>query len=223
MVREDVNAKKVYTRNFLDGNPTGPEKILYDFSLEEGEVISLQRKCLTSAWHEYYVDSIRIREYSGIGRRTFYLNIHLPNTPSIIWIEGIGSIAGIPFSADEGSIWSCDELMCCYFNSELLYQSQNGALYGCSFEYVDINDIKQENQVKLHPNPVIDISKIEFDNPKNEPVLLKIYNMLGICIFETQTSGREVSISKSDFAKGMYLFYLQKNNQIFYTNKFIIQ
>ena len=89
----------MYSRGFDDYNiPNGPEELLYDFSLEEGDSVYLKFKCWASGWDWYYIDSVRTVNFFSVDRKVWYLNNHFPESPVIIWIEGIGFLGGINFS-----------------------------------------------------------------------------------------------------------------------------
>ena len=113
--------------------------LIYDFSLQQGDSIRFY-----SYW--YYVDSIKNEIIFNKGKNVFYINNHYPNAPNIIWIEGIGSLAGPPYSAHPPSFdWMSRGHLTCYYDSDtLIYQSDYGELYGCSFEYLDIGELDTE-------------------------------------------------------------------------------
>jgi len=126
LLREDTLTKKIYRRNFY--NPFwDKEEILYDFSMQVGDSILMEN-------HWYWVDSIKNFNIFGIERKVFYIY-------NIIWIEGIGSLAGIlntnriPGLIGMGGV----ELNCTYQNDILQYQSYWAGVYGCNFEDLDQN------------------------------------------------------------------------------------
>lgn len=227
IVREDTAEQKVYNRYFSDYNtPSAPEYLIYDFSLNEGDSIyfnELTNICSGIGW--YTVDSVRIKTFFGTDRKIYYLNEKAQKSPyTIIWIEGIGSLAGIQYYNSFPMIydWQCGELTCCYLNNELLYQSYYGELYGCSFEYLDINECNNFD-VKIYPNPVSCISKLEFNNPDAGIFTLYIYDFTGKLINIETTSNAYFLIEKNTNSKGLYFCKLFTDNKEIYSEKFIIR
>ncbi len=122
--REDIEEKKVYYRHYLNDE----EELYYDFSLEVGDCMYLP------SGYCFELQDLQIENILGIDRNVYYLGIE--NSPSyIIWIEGIGSLAGIldPFRVPSLEM-SDVELNCCYLEDELIYQSNRATTYGCHLE-----------------------------------------------------------------------------------------
>lgn len=160
-IREDTLNKKVW----IISKDSINERILYDFSLQEGDSIFLSFKDsvnnyygvnndLKTGW--YYVDSIRsVSILAGI-RRIWYLtspnNSPNPyctitnNIPILEWIEGVGSTLG-PTYLDESVI--C--LDCDYFSTFLLCSFKNG-----NHEYFDIHN-KESCLIEDQDTCVIDL------------------------------------------------------------------
>ena len=119
--------------------------------------------------------------------------------------------------------WTSHGLItCCYHDENLIYQSYYGQMYGCSFEYVDINEIS-ENNISFYPNPITNVSVLNFSNKKNELHVIEIYDITGKLSYSDKTNSNQFQISKYNFTKGIYLYQLKTNNKIINTNKFIIQ
>lgn len=209
-LREDTIEYKVYGSGIYPG---GEDGLLYDFSLQVGDSIDLGSGYL-------YVDSINLIDNKY---RTLYLGE--PGWEGqLIWSEGIGSLAGILQNRSTPGLYGMGqtELNCLYQNDELLYQSYWASLYGCHFEHLSIED-KDTQEINLLPNPVNNISRLEFINIENKQVELRIYNILGKLIYSNQTISDFFEISKTNFNSGVYIYTISKNNQIFYSNKLIIQ
>jgi hypothetical protein len=84
----------------------------------------------------FYVDSVRFINYDSVIRKTIYFH-DLSGDYFPVWIEGIGSTAGINQNYTQPILnyWDMPELLCCYYNNKLVFQSTNGNAYGCSFEH----------------------------------------------------------------------------------------
>jgi hypothetical protein len=124
-IREDTSTQKVYSYR------GSFEELIYDFNLIEGDSIELSS---SGTW--FYVDSIRYIDYFSVKRKTIYFSDkwgqYFP-----VWIEGIGSTAGIDRNYTQPILyyWNMPELLCCYYNDNLVFQSTNGNTYGCTYEY----------------------------------------------------------------------------------------
>ncbi|HEY6162982.1 MAG TPA: T9SS type A sorting domain-containing protein [Bacteroidia bacterium] len=138
-LREDTAQKKAW---YLDPDSTG-EKILYDFSLQQGDSIYLEfgpqwmGPILGTGW--YVVDSIRNTNISaGIRRKFFLYSRSNPPVwftsqsqsvpPALIWIEGVGASIH-PFYPLQSwltpsSWWSVN---CTDYSSDVTCAFQNGS------------------------------------------------------------------------------------------------
>lgn len=130
-IREDTIEHKVYGRGT---SFEGIEGLLYDFSIQVGDSISYSDN------PDFYfkLEIKQTENILGVNRTVFYLKPTLyPNSSFIIWIEGIGSLAGIFKFKKAPSLIPFDnptELNCLHHNNELIYQSENASVYGCHFE-----------------------------------------------------------------------------------------
>ena len=128
-LREDTTAKKVYYSGYYPGAETGGEGLLYDFSMEVGDSI------LLNDGYYHLLEDKQIENIFGVERFVYYLSWY-EEMGYIIWIEGIGSLAGI-FENDESPSlmgMGTTELNCSYHNDLLIYQSNSSSIYGCNFE-----------------------------------------------------------------------------------------
>ena len=216
--REDTIERKVYTR----GSALSNEELYYDFTMEEGDSIKASNYAGAHIW--FIVDSVSLIETLAGYRRAWYFKDEYNHTYPI-WIEGIGSLAGIDRNfTPPGLYWMLGELNCCYYTKELVYQSELAAQYGCSFEYMNTTEILKDKGIKIFPNPVTNVSVLEFQNPFNEQFHLLIYNALGELIHEKQTKSNEFLISRSGFKSGIYFYQLVNyKNETIYKNKFLIK
>lgn len=76
----------------------------------------------------------------------------------------------------------------------------------------------------IFPNPLNDISTLQFPNPKNKIHTLFIYNTMGQAVQKIENiTGSEVKIENANWQNGLYYFQLQSKNRIIGQGKFIIQ
>lgn len=220
ILREDTIEKKLYSRNFFDQNtPSGPEQLIYDFSMQIGDSIYfsyLTNTCSGNGW--YIVDSVKLELFQHINRNVYYLNNHYPNAPSTIWIEGIGSIAGLTYFNSYPLIWDCGELTCCYQYNDILYESVEGAIWGCSFENVDIGEMKTDNNINIYPNPAKDFFILDFDTYKfdSKHIVLQISDMMGSIVYLQILSCNDnpIKIVTDLWPKGMYTVSLISGSKL---------
>lgn len=65
------------------------------------------------------------------------------------------------------------------------------------------NEMKKSIAIDIYPNPAID--KVLFTNANKQDIKMKVYNTVGVCVFQKDliTAGNEIDISS--WAKGVYL------------------
>ncbi|MCK4662737.1 MAG: T9SS type A sorting domain-containing protein [Bacteroidales bacterium] len=117
------------------------------------------------------------------------------------------------------------------FVSDSIYTSKEGwmidEIYFLLEDYCNIgieeNSI-QINFVKISPNPVTDISIMEFKNEQFENFTLAIYNITGTKIKVIQNiKENKVELNRNEFKKGIYLYRLYNTRLNIYTGKFIVE
>jgi hypothetical protein len=90
------------------------ENLRYNFNLKEGEIFHH-----AEANTDWMVDSVRIKEISGVNRKHIYLS----NEGNIIqWIEGIGNLYHLVLSMAPMNE-SRGEIICVHENDQLVYQN----------------------------------------------------------------------------------------------------
>jgi hypothetical protein len=210
-IREDTLTKKVYQGNEVE------EYVLYDFSLNEGDSTH------TPGDNDmFYVDSVRFINYDSVIRKTIYFHEYWGDYFPV-WIEGIGSTAGINRNCTQPALywWDMPELLCCKYSNKMVFESQNGRTYGCALETLSVPFFETGIKVKLSPNPVTDVSNLTFENLKNQNFELSVFNVLGKQVNSRTTAGNSFTINKNDFPPGIYLLQLKTNQKIIYSSKFI--
>jgi len=107
LAREDTVAKKVYSIYNCTDEDASEEQLIYDFSLEENDNVLVNEHYNTIL----YVDSIRIIDYFGVERKTFFFTSTSSNgwISYPVWVEGIGSLAGPTIVADTPQLYGLGE------------------------------------------------------------------------------------------------------------------
>ncbi len=176
-LREDTVERKVYYRHSLDKT----EYLIYDFSMEVGNSINgiFGNDCVL------YLDSIKDIEYLGKERKTYYFHSNTGTQP--VWVEGIGSLAGILEPLKTPSSPGLFELNCCYSDNEQFYKSEMAIAYGCSYDSDNVSPILEsivDNRDTVSVNDKVSIYLIAND-----------LNYVTPSITLTSPNGNEISFS----------------------------
>ena len=86
-----------------------------------------------------------------------------------------------------------------------------------------IEDVVNEDQIKLYPNPTKDIINIVFANKLTKDITIKLYNIWGQPIkkqFIHQES-REITLNVKGLVDGIYLIELTTDERLIYREKLI--
>ena len=170
--------------------------LLYDFSLQTGDSVNLYREerfLLTdyrdNGMMSFYVVSTDSIEIGSIKcKRLFLSRDKNRNTPSEIWIEGIGSNTG--FLESTCSYYEhLRNLLCVKQNEEVMYYNGDNTCYIS----VSIDDIDNTN-AKIYPTLVKDNIYVVLDN--NKPMDISFVNISGHIMKTIRTKGsKEIDIS----------------------------
>lgn len=197
IIREDIEAKKVYARqllpssvmndcNYIDFMET--EYLLHDFSLEVGDTIST---CQSGVFESevHIITSIEQKDLFGKERKTFnYQDINVGSYFALS--EGIGNFDGLfstfnpVFSPGDGG-------------SQLMGHCE-GELSACGLSTSVKDPFFSDLEYTIFPNPVHDLLTIESRSRISD---IKFYNILGQ--FLSDYSGNQVDIS--DLESGLYV------------------
>lgn len=211
-----------------------PETILYDFSLTVGDTIWYEiGGCAYPSgcdlWPQSHwktvtsIDTITIE--NGDQRKRWHLE---SGFMSDTWIEGIGSVAwyGLfnPIITDIITNGDNFYFACLKQNEQVVYLN-NPLCDKCFCQlYTEIAQTKYpENRLSIIPNPAKDRIIIQYNEIDKGAYSLKIFNSLGIIIFEKNDNmDNKLEISVSEFLKGFYtVMIFDKSAQIIGLNKFI--
>ncbi len=200
--REDTATQRIYWRD----SPDYPEKLIYDFSMQEGDSMYTTAFSVPGLW--LYTDSVRTETFFNKERKVYYLTNEVWDS-NPVWIEGIGSLAGLPNAVSSPDLdWMGSGYLTCYYNNDtLLYQSYYGEMYGCSFEYLDI-DTPAIRYVKIHPNPSNGIFTLETEKPCN----VLITDITGKEIYKSPISNFKSQINISNCPQGIYFITVKTEN-----------
>jgi len=229
-IREDSSGR-IYSMN-----TSFDEGLLYDFSANQGDTILMRNTMMD--WWDYgcpffaeltiVVDTIyTIDTQDGVTRRVLTVR-RATDILQEIWIEGIGSLAGVIKSGanlyDELScpsiVWNY--LMCYFEDDSLVYYHTFLGEHDCR-HYYNINveeESKNTSQFKIMPNPFNQNLSISFENPVyGEKHEITIKTLVGRIVYK-ETLNSDISLDLSFLSKGIYLLVLI-NRDFQYTTKII--
>ena len=89
------------------------------------------------------------------------------------------------------------------------------SLGGIGFSYLvntEVIDTGEEDYV-LAPHPLADESLLIFDNENQELITITFFTERGEIVKEVQTSEQSISLNRSDFGSGVYIFVLQSDGK----------
>lgn len=76
-----------------------------------------------------------------------------------------------------------------------------------------INDKKIiQFDIKIFPNPVADIFNIDVSKADKKIKTIEILDMVGNCIYKTESIQPIISVNSSDYTKGMYIVRILFND-----------
>jgi M6 family metalloprotease-like protein len=84
-----------------------------------------------------------------------------------------------------------------------------------------LQDHAGKTQLTIAPNPLTNISKIEFEPGMNQSI--RIINVIGMQVFTVEfTNQSYLEVNKDDFKKGVYFVQLKQGNKIVTTEKLVV-
>ena len=213
-MREDTLAEKVYCFQAEDT----VERLLYDFSLTEGDEASVYNYWPWMDEMQIIVESVDSILINGNYRKRIVQMEECGNN-IVWWIEGIGSTLG-PFEpaphclADAGDIF----LLCVEIDGELIYQQYpeiNGCYYVPSLGKVE--ELGME-RINIYPTVADDILNIEHSDVLDNEYKYSIYNILGEQIADGKLDSDMINVSYLE--SGMYMIVLYKSDKA-YSGRFV--
>jgi len=94
----------------------------------------------------------------------------------------------------------------------------------CEPQVLELVSEEEVLEVSMYPNPMKDVTTLEFNNPTEESHTLLIFNIQGKLVMQVNgfTSNR-VMIEKGDMASGLYIVQLSKASELIFSEKLIIE
>ncbi|MDR2084882.1 MAG: T9SS type A sorting domain-containing protein [Bacteroidales bacterium] len=185
-IRENDNKQILYKRSL-----SGWERMLYDFSLEVGDILPEE----IYEGGDIIIESITYELMeNGEERKVFWLSdyCHVPE----FWIEGVGSSFGLEKTLGGFITGGSYKLLCHWQNETLLYHNSS---YETCFESSLL--IENYSKFNIYPNPVKDILHIQ--NTDNSDInCISLININGQVIEQYQPKTTQINIS--NIKEGIY-------------------
>lgn len=198
-VRTDEHLVFVY-------NPiTEEEELLYDFSLEPGDVFD--------TWNYVFeVDYIQMED--GSFRKRWHMAT-LDSSPDLVWIEGIGNIYSIVNSTQfQDGLWV--RLACFKNENTIIYSNPmelayNAGDFGCDGIVSTTELVYQASSVKIFPNPANQFLNIEYDGKIKS---IEVIDLSGKIIYKTSVNNSALlKINTAFWENGLYLISINGQTQ----------
>ena len=163
MYREDNG--KIFLRELINMTPS-EEYLIYDWNLNIGDTAYVQHGCSETG---LVLCAITDTVINNENRRVFHLNYAENMELTEIWIEGMGSELGFPFSGTKSNPVSFNyypmttDMLCYYEDDELSWDNPNydecmmGGVLGT-------NDIENIESICIYPNPAKNTVNITFSD-----------------------------------------------------------
>ena len=220
-LRDDTINNKVFYRL----NENSNEKLLYDYTLQEGDTLPLEMSWFTFDEGVYVTDIDTITTFDGVNRRVWYLDHEEPfvGWPQII--EGIGSTSGLfGYIAPYFEGWN--ELLCYSVDNSMVWRSWRDTCYVItdSCATVGLNEaILKKLEIEISPNPFYDHFRLS-NLPTYQSIDLTLFNSVGQIVFSEkllpEQSEHQVRINPG-LTSGIYLLKLTSGNQVSIIKKII--
>lgn len=209
-LREDVATKKVYR------NIGGVDRILYDFSLQVSNTITLGNGST------YTVISITNIPVNGGTRRKFFLD---NGFFSENWIEGVGSSQHPLRPSYEMPSDPYIYLTCSAQNGVNIYNHNlaNGQPTATDCTMLNVDELSfKSHDIQYAPNPFT--TELYITAPSDfKNATIKVFNSIGQLVRElTNVNGNTVTVRRDNLNSGIYFVQIQESGKIMATNKIIL-
>lgn len=206
LLRQD--GEKIYLR--LNGFDI--DTLLYDFSLQPGDTASVYNIFSSGTYGNVpVVDSVGTVMFGNESRKCIYFNtlscnnLFSDTVKQLQWIEGMGSTDGlfIPYNGSyivDGGMF----LTCFRENNEIKYGDT------CNVVFTGIQELDEDAQLILFPNPSNDIFRITLPSTIKSRVSLSVFDIAGKNIFSSiEDAKQQITLDLREFPGGTYYVTLQ--------------
>ena len=201
------------------------EYIIYDFTLNIGDTFIIPQVMYESfcgaieiynGWDELTVTDKTTEFIAGENRLVISFDYLSEFNIQCKWIEGIGSSLGFDPVGDVIDIGS--RYLVCFTKNGTTYFFNNAT--ACDNTTLDVPD-NLKKEIVLAPNPVSDISILQFPSELNVDKL-RIYDITGKLVSVEAITKDYAIINAMDYASGLYFFQVIIENKVIKTDRFIV-
>lgn len=209
-IREDSN-KRVYCFKFWEN--LSYERLLYDFSLTQGDTFS--------GLIAFKVDT---PVYYGIPRRTLHFGDSVYASLGIdqdIWVEGIGSWWNPWFVRGGGCHFSvvCQALL---EDMSIIFQRNDSYANNCP-TYTSIAEILPIWNANISPNPTTTFFTLQLSSPPSTQTYFQLYDAIGRQVKREEVVSETTTIHRNNLPCGIYFWQLQSENKIVGRGKLVME
>lgn len=204
LLREVNATQRVYLRK-LSNNGIGQEYLLYDFSLQEGDIFEMQNPITPFPENagNFVLDSIRSQVLvDGQAYKHYYFSPVPTNTISednCVWVEGVGSLSMINAPSGFPDINGVGHLSCFFKQGDLFYSNLD-SISGCSPVLGS-----RPLSVLLKPAIIVDVQAQLMHVQSNVPFdQLKLYNLNGQLVAQQSVRAQTRYTWPLSLARGVY-------------------
>ena len=216
MYREDNG--KIFMREINYMTPS-EEYLIYDWNLNIGETVYVQHG---SSLKGLILDAITETVVNGEERRVFNLHYEDDNALTEIWIEGMGSELGFPFSGTKNNPVTFNyfpmttEMLCYYEDGEQIWD--NPDYDECVKDYVlDVAEQDENSSLIVYPNPATDILSIVTYDVNCSSV--EIFSLDGRLVKSQNANFDAIDISS--LASGLYMINVKMRDGREYNERIV--
>ncbi len=85
------------------------------------------------------------------------------------------------------------------------------------------NVLVENVAVKVYPNPFQEQTTIEVEVGNYQEFVLKVYDMMGRMVLQTNASNNKIQIQRMDLQQGIYIYRLEADGELVNTGKIVVQ
>lgn len=206
-LREDVAARKVYK---LVNNT---EEMLYDFSLVQGDVITL------SNGNTYTVNVSEVNVLGGTRKR---ITLQHQFFQGETWIEGVGSnrhpfVRTFQLPSDPHIYVTCSAQ-----NGQNIYNhgiANGGTPTDC--QMLLSTGQHEQAQASVYPNPFSSVLSLDLSQ-EVQNASVDIFDLQGKLVKRTHATGRLITVNRDGLSPGLYLLKVTETHHVVLTTKIVV-
>lgn len=187
----------------------GSEKLIYDFNALVGDTLNVYVN-LYGMYQSVIVDSISSIQLGNEPRKKISItSVDFTFYGSCFWIEGIGSVAGLFYSAG-GQATDWDYLLTCFTENDTLKYS---SVSDCNY-VTGVTEFQKEQSLNIFPNPTSSEINFTLTSPSSCKMKIEITDALGNIVLqkavEIKSGANEQKILLPELSSGIYYFRVQQ-------------